>query len=217
MASLPSKPNTCIQVQPPPLWLATLFPVTTSQQLPEVFTHSEARAHGLSDRALYRMRDNGQLDPIARGIFAQPGLNVDPSLIEIAVRATRATLCLGTALARHDLTDDIPPSINAALPRHQRSPRTAAPVTWHRFDTETFDIGRDQLNLTTDHSIGIYSATRSIIDAYRLRHLYGIDQAHAALKRWLQHRGNQPASLMAMSKHFPSAEPTIRTTLETLL
>ena len=71
--------------------------------------------------------------------------------------------------------------------------------------------------LTEELTIGIYSPTRSIVDAYRLRHHYGIEQAHEALKRWLGQRGNQPSELLAMAKHFPRTEPTVRTTLETLL
>ena len=185
--------------------------------LPNVFTHADAIAHGISDRRLAQMHRNAEIDRLARGIYLKPDADVDPDLAEIAIRAPRATLCLTTALARHDLVDDIPPSINAALPRRQRPPRTAAPVTWHRFDSTTFDIGRTQIGLTDQLSIGMYDPMRSIIDAYRLRHLYGIDQAHEALKRWLHQRGTQPAALLAMTKHFPKAEPTLRTSLETLL
>ena len=185
--------------------------------LPAAFTHADALRAGLSDRSLYRMRDAGAVERLARGIYARPGLQADPGLVELALRSPRATLCLTTALARHSLSDDIPPTINAAIPRSQRSRRTAAPVTWHRFDDQTFDIGRDHFLLADSLSIGIYSPIRSIIDAYRLRHLYGIDQAHDALKKWLRIRGNQPAELLAMTKDFPTAEPTIRTALETLL
>lgn len=185
--------------------------------LPRVFTHAEALAGGISDRALSQMQKCGDIDRLARGIYTQPHLDADPNLVEIAIRAPQAILCLSTALAHHELTDDIPHTINAALPRQQRSPKTAAPVTWHRFDPNTFTVGRDDLALTNQLSIGIYSATRSIIDAYRLRHLYGVDQAHEALKRWLRDRANQPSELLAMTKQFRTAEPIIRTTLETLL
>lgn len=185
--------------------------------LPDIFTHADASALGISDRRLADMRRTGDINRLARGIYLKPGIDIDYDLAEIALRAPRATLCLTSALARHSLTDDIPPSINVALPRNQRHPRTAAPVTWHRFDTETFDIGRTEQALSDELSIGIYDPIRSIIDAYRLRHLYGIDQAHEALKRWLPERGNQPSELLRMAKLFPKAEPTLRTALETLL
>jgi predicted transcriptional regulator of viral defense system len=185
--------------------------------LPNIFTHAAASALGISDRRLAEMRRTGDINRLARGIYLKPGTEIDYDLAEIALRAPRATLCLTSALAQHNLTDDIPPSINVALPRNQRHPRTAAPVTWHRFDTKTFDIGRTEQALNNELSIGIYDPMRSIIDAYRLRHLYGIDQAHEALKRWLPEHGNQPSELLRMAKLFPKAEPTLRTALETLL
>jgi len=184
---------------------------------PNIFTHADAVARGISDRRLAELCRDGEIDRLARGIYIKSEVDVDRDLAEISIRAPRATLCLATALARHDLTDDIPPSINVALPRQQRPPRTAAPVTWHRFDKATFDIGRTQIELSDELSIGIYDPMRSIVDAYRLRHLYGIDQAHESLKRWLPQHGSQPAAILAMAKHFPKAEPSLRVALETLL
>lgn len=113
------------------------------------------------------MRQSGAVSQLARGIYLRDGVDVDHDLTGIALRSPRATLCLTTALAHHDLSDDIPGSINIALPREQWQPRTTAPVTWHRFDSDTFNIGRAAHR---DVSIGIYDPMRSIIDAYRLRH-----------------------------------------------
>ena len=185
--------------------------------LPDVFTHADARRAGISDRNLYRMRDRGDINRIARGIYTYPGFEADPDLVEIAIRAPKATLCLTSALAYHDLTDDIPMAINVALPRSQRPPKTEAQVTWHRFDSDTFDIGRTTTPVTDRLAIGIYSPTRTIVDAYRLRHLYGTDQALEALKRWLRISGNKPSALLDMASRFPKSAPAVRSTLEILL
>jgi hypothetical protein len=90
-------------------------------------------------------------------------------------------------------------------------------VRWHAFDPATFDIGRDTLSLTATDRIGLYSAERSIIDAFRLRHSEGSDLAHEALKRWLRRRDSSPARLMQMAGHFPKALPALRSALEILL
>jgi len=185
--------------------------------LPSVFTHADAMANGISNRLLHEMRVAGEIERLARGIYVRPGLQADPDLVEISMRSTSATLCLTSALAHHELTDEIPPRINVALPRSHRPPKTTAPVTWHRFDDGTFHVGRDQLTVLDDLTVGIYDPVRTIVDAYRLRHLYGTDQALHALKQWLRTRGNQPAELLAMTKHFPSTTAVIRSTLETLL
>jgi hypothetical protein len=187
--------------------------------LPTAFSYSQARAHGLSDRQLYALRDAGVIEQLGRGLFqrADAAGNADPDLIEIAHRAPLATLCLNTALARHGLSDAIPATIDAALPRGHRHPTTAAPVSWHAFAADTFDIGREQVALTPQVSIGIYNPPRCIIDAFRLRHLEGAEPGIEALRRWLRQRGSQPAALLRMARAFPKAEPALRSALEILL
>ena len=103
------------------------------------------------------------------------------------------------------------------MPRTQRQPQTQAPVRWHRFDPDTFNVGREVLEITDGLRIGVYSATRSIVDAYRLRHLYGTEQALDALKRWLQLPGSQPSNLLSLAAHFPQAAGVIRNTLQILI
>jgi hypothetical protein len=193
------------------------MPAIAAEELPAVFTRAEARARGVADRDLYLWRDVGQIEQLARGIYAQPGIPVDTDLVEIAVRAPIATLCLTTALARHGLLDDIPPTIDAALPRRHRPPRTTAPVTWHRFEEDAFTIGREVIPVHEELTIGVYSPARSIVDAFRLRHLYGEDQAVAALRRWLTRPGNQPAELLAIARHFPAVQPPLVRVLQVLL
>ena len=99
----------------------TSWPRSAIEDMLPIFTHADARARGISDRVLYGWRDRGLVEQLARGIFVQPDLPADPDLVEIAVRAPDATLCLTTALARHHLIDDIPPTVDVALPRSQAS------------------------------------------------------------------------------------------------
>jgi len=79
-----------------------------------------------------------------------------------------------------------------------------------------FDIGRDTQALGPSLNVGIYTAERSIIDAFRMRHAEGEDMANEALKRWLK-RGGQPSELLSMARDFPRALPALRTTLAILL
>ncbi len=190
--------------------------VPSLTNLPAIFTHATAGDLGVSDHYLYGWRDEGTIEQIARGIFRKHGVAGDPDLIEIAVRAPLATLCLATALARHGLTDEIPASIDAALPRKQRLPRTSAPVTWHRFDEATFEIDRHEFETAEGVNLWLYGPMRSIIDAFRLRHLEGHEQANEALRRWLRQRGSHPARLLKVVRHFPQAERSVRTALQIL-
>jgi hypothetical protein len=189
----------------------------TIEELPLVFTHADARAHGISDRQLYEWRDTAGIDTLGRGIFIRPGLDVDHDLLEISIRAPEATLCLTSALARHQLTDEIPAVIDIALPREMRQPRTAAAVRWHRFDASTFEIDRSKHDVGAHKHIGLFGPRRCIVDAFRLRHIYGTEQAIGALRSWLARRGSQPSDLLRIAASFPAAERAIREALEILL
>lgn len=185
--------------------------------LPETFSYRQARDRGVSKRRLYRWRDEGVVEAIGRGLFrgADAPL-VDLDLVELAHRASEATLCLTSALVRHDLSDAIPATHDVALPRGMWVPRVSAPVTWHRFDPATFHVGRQTLSLGPGIEIGLYSATRSIVDAFRLASSTGSDVANEALRRWLR-AGGTPSELLAVAAHFPRAVPSLRAALEVLL
>ena len=185
--------------------------------LPPVFTRAQALQAGASKRQLYEWRDDGKIDALGRGLFLRVGTPGDPDLIELAARAPNASICLRSALARHDLTDEIPDSIHVAIPRTQRPPTTTAPASWHRFDPRTFAIGRKEIEVTDGCHLGLYTPSRTIIDTFRMVRIEGREAAVDALRRWLRRREAKPAELLAMAKHFPKVAGTIRSTLETLL
>ncbi len=187
------------------------------QRLPGVFTRANATSQGVSNRRLYAWRDEGLVEVLGRGLFMKEGTVGDPDLTEIAVRAPGATLCLGSALARHNLTDQIPETIHVAIERSRRPPKCAVPVTWHRFDETTYRVDREEFAVTEGYTLGLYGPTRSVIDTFRLRHIQGQDIAIESLRHWLMRRGNQPSALLAMVHHFPTAEKSIRAALEILL
>jgi predicted transcriptional regulator of viral defense system len=187
-------------------------------QLPATFSYSDARAAGLSKHALYRLRDTGRIEALHRGLYRRTDAPLaDLDLLEAALRAPRATLCLTTALARHGLTDPIPDAIDLALPRRTRHPAFGPAVRWHSFDPETFDFGRTTLDLDGETAIGLYSPERCIIDAFRLRGHDGPEPAYEALRRWLRTPGAQPAQLLALAQHFSRTETPIRHALQILL
>ncbi len=161
---------------------------------------------------------SGTLEQVARGIYRRADAPlIDLDLVEIALRTPEATLCLETALAHHELTDRIPMAIDVALPRRRRQPATAAPVRWHRFHEETFDLGREEIELEPGLTLGCYSAARTLADVFRLRHQEGSDLAYEALKNWLRTPTTTPAELLRLARHLPHAEQPIRQALEVLL
>lgn len=85
--------------------------------LPNTFRYSQAR-QVLNDRQLRELHAAGLIERVSRGAYRKAvaeGGDVD--LEEIAAKAAGATLCLRSALARHDLTDDLPVTYDIAVPR----------------------------------------------------------------------------------------------------
>jgi len=186
-------------------------------ELPATFTFAEAENRGLSRRRLQRLQSTGAVERIGRGLYRRTDEEpADHDLIEIAAKAHQPTLCLLSALARHELTDIIPPVHDIAIPRGTWQPVVSAPVQWHKFDPATFGVGRAEIQLDGTYAIGLYDAPRSIIDAFRLRRVMGPDIANEALRRWLRY-GGKPADLMRLTKIFPAARPSLLHTLQVLL
>lgn len=184
-------------------------------KLPDTFRYSEALRH-INERQLRKLIDLGEITALSRGIYRKSTWLGDEDLMEIAIKAPDATICLRSALARHNLIDDIPREIDIALRRGSWTPALSIPIRWRHFDPDTFEIGRSLISIGGNRTIGIYSAERSIIDAFRMRHLEGADLANEALKRWLRN-GGQPSDLLQLARNFPRTLTTLRETLTILL
>ncbi len=188
--------------------------------LPDFLRYTDLPGLLLTRHRLEQMVAAGEYERIAPGAFLRVGVVDDTTAAWMAIAAKKpeATICLLSAAALHELTDEIPRGTDIAIPRGSQ-PATIrfAPITWHRFARETFDIGRTSHLLPAGLSIGLYSPERTIVDLFRLRHDWGSDLAHGALKRWLRVRGNSPGELLAIARGFPLARPALKAALEVLV
>src|SRR5258708_11000250 len=108
--------------------------ISGREALPLVVTYTNARAAGISAERLYAYRSQGLVEQIGRGLYRwADARGVDQDLLEVAYRAPRGTLCLLTALARHNLTDAIPDRIDVAIPRGGRTPALRPIIAVHVF------------------------------------------------------------------------------------
>lgn len=191
-----------------------------TDRLPDLVRYATLDAVGLSRHRLDTLVDAQEYERIAPGVFVRIGAVDDTTAAWMSISARRAdaTLCLLSALAMHELTDEIPTRSDVALPRgaHRLATRHA-PIAWHFFDRATFDVGRSLLELGAGMTIGLYGPERTIIDVFRLRHAWGPDLAVEALKRWLRRPGASPGALLDMAREFPKARPALQAALQVLL
>jgi len=189
------------------------------RRLPAAFTRDTARQAGLTHTLLDRLLREGALDRFGHGLLRQTEqtAHADLDLLEAALRAPAATICLNSALAQAGLTDEVPAHWELAIPRGTHRPSAPATAAWHQFAPATFDLGRDMLPLAPGLAIGLYHAARSIVDAFNPRTSTDRDLAITALRRWLATPHAQPAQLLDLAAHWPNAHATLLPVLQVLL
>lgn len=183
------------------------------------FRVSEAVAAGVSRTTLHRLRETGALATVGRGIVQLPdgGMGMLSGLAVVSARVPRGTICLNSALAFWDLTDEVPEHVHIAVPRGTHRPAIEQPATRvHVFDARTFDVGRQQARTDADEPFWVYSPERSVIDAMRMSRWVGRDTALHALRRHMTRPGADPARLAELARELGGGAQ-LRPALEALL
>jgi predicted transcriptional regulator of viral defense system len=167
-----------------------------------VFRSKDAVAAGVSWRDLYALRDSGEILELSRGLYqladAAGSSNVD--FVAVCGRAPQGMICLNSALAYWDLSDEIPAQVHLAVPSGSHRPVIGYPPTQvHVFRADTFRLGRLEVTAETGERFWISGRERTVADVFRLRHLIGEDMAFAALRRYL-HAQPRPARLAELAR-----------------
>ena len=156
-----------------------------------IFRSGDAVEAGVSWRDLYRLRDVGELIELSRGVYqlAETAAVDDIDLITVGARVPRGTVCLNSALAHWDLSDEIPPVVHLAVPTGAHRPVIDHPPTEvHVFSADTFDLGRIEVVHGERERFWITDRERSVVDVFRLRHLVGEALAFEGMRRYLRAR-----------------------------
>jgi predicted transcriptional regulator of viral defense system len=168
---------------------------------------------------LYRLRDEGRLVEISRGLYrlSDAPLVAHLDLIAVSRRTPNGMICLASAAAFWDLTDEIPRKVHLAVPRNRHRPQiTYPPTAVHVFAAETFEVGRARQELEGGESIWITSPERTVVDLLRLTRMVGRDQALGALRRYLDSADHRPAVLLSVA-HALHAAARLRAVMEPML
>ncbi len=183
-----------------------------------VFRSKEAVAAGISWRDLYALRDEGDVLELSRGLFQladTAGIgNID--FIAVCARAPHGMIALDSALSYWDLTDDIPSQVHLAVPEGSHRPMIDHPPTnIHVFRAGTFDLGRIEVREESGERFWITDRERTVVDAFRLRHRLGEDEANRALRRYLAQPRPKLARLADLSRQLRVSTP-VRSALRVL-
>lgn len=150
----------------------------------------EALAAGIHPRTLYTMRDRGEVEMMARGVYRladMPPL-ADPDLATVAKRVPTAVVCLISALAFHQLTTQIPHEVHVAIKRSAGTPVLAhPPLRVYRFSDAAFGAGIEARTVD-DVPVRVYSAEKTLADCFKYRNRIGLDVVLGALRAYREQR-----------------------------
>jgi predicted transcriptional regulator of viral defense system len=183
------------------------------------FRVSEAVAVGVGRTTLHRLREAGDLVAVGRGMvqFPEAGMGMLSGLAVVSARVPGGAICLNSALAFWDLSDEVPERIHVAVPRGAHRLSIAEPATQvHVFDARTFDVEREQQRTDADETFWIYSAERSVVDAMRMSRWVGRDVGLHALRRYMDRVDAKPARLAEIAREIGGSSQ-LRPALEALL
>ena len=145
---------------------------------------SEAIRYGISRYMLYKMRDDGQLEQISRGIYRlldMPPIS-NPDLVTVSLRYPNAVICLISALSYHGITTQIPHVVSVAISREARIPKLdSPPIQAYKFSKDAFQAGIET-HLVDGVPVRIYCPEKTLADCFKYRNKLGMDVVLEALK-----------------------------------
>jgi len=170
-----------------------------------IVSASELTTGGARWEDLYRLRDEGALIELSRGIFRVEDMpaTAHVDLVAVCRRVPDGMICLNSAASFWDLTDEMPDLVHVAVARGRHRPRIAYPSTRvHVFAADTFALGRVHQPADGAESIAISSRERTVVDLLRLRARVGRDVALTALRAYLRRQDAKPGEMLALARQL---------------
>jgi predicted transcriptional regulator of viral defense system len=177
----------------------------------------ELRAEGVTPATLSRMVEAGKLVRLGRGVYQLADAEVDTwhELAQAAKRIPKGVICLTSAIAFHGLTDHLPPRVWIAIGSRDWSTTAASPplriVRMARSLLDA-DVERHQIDGV---EVKVFSAARSVIDAFRHERSVGRNLALEGLRQALRQRAATPAEISSLAARY-GAWSKVRPYLEAL-
>lgn len=152
---------------------------------------------GITATTVSRMERSGEVVRLARGLYQLPDAALDPqqSLAEAARLVPRGVICLGSALAFHGLTDQMPPKVWIAIGRKDWRPRvTYPPLRVTRFSKALLQRGVEHKKIAGT-PVPVFGVAKTVADLFRYRRTVGDVLAIEALRQALRRRKATPAAI----------------------
>jgi predicted transcriptional regulator of viral defense system len=153
-----------------------------------VLRPKDLETHGIARTYLQRLRDQGLLRQVGRGLYVPADVDLSPenNLAAVARRVPDAVVCLLSALRVHDLTTQSPFEAWIAIPKRARAPKpNGIPVRVVRMAPEPLSAG--VVNVRIDNvRVPLFDVEKTVADCFRFRSRVGLDVALEAMREYLR-------------------------------
>lgn len=155
---------------------------------------SELRTAGVTAATMSRMERTGEVIRLARGLYQLPDapLDVHHSLAEAAKRLPKGVVCLVSALAFHELTDQMPRDVWMAIGQKDwASQAKGLSIRSVRF-TERLLAEAVEFHSIEGVPVKVFGVAKTIADCFRYRNKIGLSVAIEGLHEALRQRKATP-------------------------
>lgn len=161
-------------------------PISIFRKHKGILRTAEAIKLGIHPVTLYKLRDEGILESLERGVFrlsSMPDFS-EPDLVLAAKRISKSVICLISALSYYNLTTQIPHFVYIALPRTSRLPKLKyPPLRCFWYSKRAYEAGIETIYINK-FPVKIYSIEKTLADCLKFRQKIGMDVVLEALKEY---------------------------------
>ena len=158
---------------------------------------SELIGEGITAATVSRLESGGGIIRLARGLYQLPDAPTDThhTLAEAAKLVPKGVICLTSALAYHELTDQIPAKVWIAIgPKDWRPKFQYPPARFAHFPSSQLRAGVEH-HVVDGVEVPIFGTAKTIADLFRYRRTVGINIALEGLREALRKRKATPAQI----------------------
>ena len=158
---------------------------------------SEFKGAGITAATISRMVHDGDVIRLARGLYQMPDapLDANHSLAEAAKRVPKGVVCLVSALAYHELTDQLPRAVWIAIGTRDWMPKEGRPAMRIVRLTDAL-LTDDVITVYIENvPVKVFGVAKTVADCFRHRRTVGQTVALEGLQEALRQRKATPAEI----------------------
>jgi len=157
---------------------------------------------GFHPDTLNAFENEGKIEKIARGLYRMSNYTFGayPDIVIASLQVPRGIVCLVSALAFHEATNEIPRYVDIAIPAGTRANRIKyPPVKFYRFAPNAWKAGIETHEIE-GREIKVYNLAKTIADCFKFRNRIGVDVARDGLKVAVAEKRIKPKEIMQYAK-----------------